>query len=149
MAATDAAKEAVSLHRLTSELGLDDPSAAVDLNADNQAAIDVAYNPEHHTRMKHVERQHFFVRELVERHKLRVPFVSTHDNLADFFTKPLAARLFFPLRNTIMNVPAHLATGGRCESVTAVGKGPQPERNSRGGLKRNVRGNHSLYVRGA
>ena len=26
------------------------------------------------------------------RHKLRVPFVASHDNLADFFTKPLNAK---------------------------------------------------------
>ena len=41
-----------------------------------------------------------------------MPFVSTHDNLADFFTKPLEAAKFFPFRNVIMNVPDHLATGG-------------------------------------
>ena len=83
---------------------------------DNTAAIDVAYNPEHHTRMKHVERRHFFVREAVEDHKIRVPFVSTADNLADFFTKPLTGRVFFPLRNRIMNIAPsheHAAVGGR------------------------------------
>ena len=37
--------------------------------------------------MKHVERKRFLIRELVEGHRLRVPYVSTHDNLADFFTK--------------------------------------------------------------
>ena len=36
---------------------------------------------------------------------IRVPFVSTHDNLADFFTKPLKSRDFFRLRDLIMNVP--------------------------------------------
>ena len=55
-------------------------SQPIDLFFDNKSAIDVAYNPEHHTRMKHVERRHFFIRELVEEHKInkiRVPFVST------------------------------------------------------------------------
>ena len=72
---------------------------------DNSGVIDVAYNPEHHTRMKHVERRHFFIREAVEDHKIRVPYVRTDRNLADFFTKPLSAKMFFPLRNKIMNVP--------------------------------------------
>ena len=71
---------------------------------DNRSAIDVAYNPEHQGRMKHVARRHFYLRELVEEHRLRVSFVSTVDNLADFFTKPLKAAQFFAMRDRIMNV---------------------------------------------
>jgi hypothetical protein len=70
---------------------------------DNQAARDLAYNPEHHKRTKHIDRRHFFVRELVEEGILRVPFVSTKDNWADFFTKPLDANRFIELRSHIMN----------------------------------------------
>ena len=54
--------------------------------------------------MKHVERRHFYVRELVENHRIRCTFVSTVDNLADFFTKPLCAKKFFPMRDQIMNI---------------------------------------------
>ena len=61
----------------------------IDLYVDNQAARDLAYNPEHHKRTKHIDRRHFFVRELVEDHILRVPYVATAENLADFFTKSL------------------------------------------------------------
>ena len=64
----------------------------------------ISYNPEHHGRMKHVARCHFFIRECVENHQIRVPFVRTDDNQADFFTKVLPGRKFFPLRNLIMNV---------------------------------------------
>ena len=45
------------------------------------------------------------IRELVENHQITVPYVNTHDNLADFFTKPLPWRRFVELRNAIMNVP--------------------------------------------
>ena len=103
MAGSEAAKEAVHLSRLATELGMHE-DGTVDLLMDNRSAIDVAYNPEHHGRMKHVARRHFFIRELVEDHKIRVPFVRTDDNLADFFTKPLRASIFFPLRDKIMNV---------------------------------------------
>ena len=115
MAASEAAKEAVSLSRLAAELGMgsDEPT---DLFLDNKSAIDVAHNPEHHGRMKHVQRRHFFVRELVEDHVIRVPYVSTDDNLADFFTKCLPAARFFQLRDKIMNVPPVESTGGRCGS---------------------------------
>ena len=47
--------------------------------------------------------RHFFVRECVENLQLVVPFVRTHENLADFFTKPLEPKKFFELRNAIMN----------------------------------------------
>ena len=63
----------------------------------SQSAIAVAYNPEQHNRMKHVERRHFFVRECVE----NMRFESA--NIADFFTKPLEPSRFFTLRNIIMN----------------------------------------------
>ena len=83
---------------------------------DNKAAIDVAYNPEHHTRMKHVARRHFYVRELVEEHRLRCSFVSTVDNLADFFTKPLKAggsTGFFQVRDKVMNVEPSVRAASR------------------------------------
>ena len=65
VAASEASKEAISLSGLASELGLHDDSP-IDLSMDNQSGIHVSYNPEHHGRMKHVERRHFFVREKVE-----------------------------------------------------------------------------------
>ena len=88
--------------QLVSELeGKDSP---IDLRLDNKAAGDLAYNPEHHPKTKHIDRRHFYIRECVENHRLRVPFVNSHDNLADFFTKPLNAKNFFRLRDIIMNV---------------------------------------------
>ena len=44
------------------------------------------------------------VRELVEDHILRVPYVATAENLADFFTKSLNPVQFIAIRNRIMNV---------------------------------------------
>ena len=102
VAASEAAKEAISLHPLLRELGEADDKP-VQLALDNQSAIAVSYNPEHHNRMKHVERRHFFVRECVENMRLEVPFVRTDANIADFFTKPLEPSRFFTLRNIIMN----------------------------------------------
>ena len=43
---------------------------------------------------------------MVEKMELRVPLVSTVNNYADFFTKPLKAKAFFALRDKIMNVAA-------------------------------------------
>ena len=66
----------------------------------------MSYNPGHHDKTKHVERRHFYIRDMVEKMELRVPLVSTVNNFADFFTKPLKAKAFFLLRNKIMNIAA-------------------------------------------
>jgi len=105
MAGSEAAKEALSLRSFLEELGFGDLSPT-ELGMDNQAAIAISYNPEHHSRTKHIDRRHFFIRECVENHQIRVPFVPTAENDADFFTKPLAAKEFFRLRDRIMNVPS-------------------------------------------
>ena len=43
---------------------------------------------------------------MVEALELRVPFVRTADNIADFFTKPLPGKTFFGMRGLIMNEPS-------------------------------------------
>jgi hypothetical protein len=91
---------------------------------ENQSAIAISYNPEHHARTKHIERRHFYVRECIERMQLRVPFVSTVDNLADFFTKPLPSKQFFAMRDTLMNVPMHVRHVANCARPPAGEKIP-------------------------
>ena len=54
--------------------------------------------------MKHVQRRHFFVRDMVESFELEVPFVHTADNIADMFTKPMRnAADFHRLRRIVVN----------------------------------------------
>ena len=95
------------MRRFLEELKLGD-SRPTEIGMDNQSAIAIASNPELHSRTKHIDRRHFFIRECVENLQLRVPFVSTVDNMADFVTKPLPPKHFWRMRNAIMNVPAHV-----------------------------------------
>ena len=74
------------------------------LATDNKGARDLAYNPEHHDRSKHILRRHFYVRDVVENLELVIPYVPSKENLADFFTKPLPAKTFFTMHNIIMNI---------------------------------------------
>ena len=104
MAASEAAKEAVYLQDFLTELNLAGESP-VELSVDNTGARDLAYNPEHHSKTHHIERCHFFIREMVENERLRVPYVNTADNMADFFTKALPVKPFVAMRALIMNVP--------------------------------------------
>ena len=75
-ALNEAAKEGVSLRRFLAGLGFPcEPPTAV--ATDNTGAKSLEYNPEHHERVKRVERRPFYVRELVEDCLLTVPYVHT------------------------------------------------------------------------
>ena len=103
IALSEAAKDVVYLRKLVRGLGAPEPSPTP-LATDSKSARDVSYNPEHHDRMKHVQRRHFFVRDMVESFELEVPFVRTADNLGDILTKPMKdAKQFHRLRKFIMN----------------------------------------------
>ena len=104
MAVSEAAKEAIHLRALYNELAQCEAKPSR-LHLHCKAAFDTAYNPEHHSKLKHVERRHFFIHQVVEDHKIAVPYVESDKNLAEFFTKPLPARKFFQLRKAIMNEP--------------------------------------------
>ena len=104
MAASEAAKEAIQLRALYNELAQCE-AKPTRLYLDWKAAIDTAYNPEHHSKLKHVQRRHFVTRQVVEDHQIVVPYVESDKNLAGFFTKPLPARKFFQRRKAIINEP--------------------------------------------
>jgi len=74
--------------------------------ADGKTQANSAYNPENHDRMKHVERRHFFVRDMVEAAEIIVPFVRSEENISDFLTKPFnkgRGQHFHSLRRAIMS----------------------------------------------
>lgn len=103
-ALSEAAKDMVYFRKFVRGLEPATTSGPSLLRCDNKAARDLAYNPEHHNKTKHIARRHFFVRDMVEAFELQVPFVGTADNVSDFFTKALDAKTFFRFRNIIMNV---------------------------------------------
>ena len=93
----------VYLRKLVGALGDGEPKPT-HLSSDSKSARDVSYNPEHHDRMKHVARRHYFVRDMVESFEVEVPYVSTHDNLADFLTKFQPVAVFRAQRDLIMGI---------------------------------------------
>ncbi|CAI7772261.1 unnamed protein product [Closterium sp. NIES-54] len=86
-AGTMAAQEARWLTFLLQELGF--PQSAPTLWCDNQSTIHISQDPVYHTRTKHIELRHFFIRDLVQQERLKVEYVASDCNLADLFTKPL------------------------------------------------------------
>jgi hypothetical protein len=68
-------------------IGLDTPSS---LFLDNQSAICVSRNPEHHGRMKHLDLRTFWLRHAVEEGTIDVFHLATADMPADLLTKALS-----------------------------------------------------------
>ena len=61
---------------------------------DNTSAINISKNPIQHSRTKHIEIRHHFIRELVEDGTLILEFIHTNDQKADLFTKSLDRKRF-------------------------------------------------------
>ena len=71
------------------------------LFCDNMSAINISKNPIQHSRTKHIDIRHHFIRELVENKCIVLEHVGTNDQLADLFTKPLDATRFKTLSRSI------------------------------------------------
>jgi hypothetical protein len=56
---------------------------------DNQSAIAVSKNPEHHGKMKHLSLHLFWLRDAVKDKVILPQFVETQNMTADIFTKAL------------------------------------------------------------
>jgi hypothetical protein len=88
MALTQAAKEAIWLKRLMSELGVNTDDAVL-IRVDNQSCMALAKNPEFHARTKHIDIQCHFIREKVANQEVALEFCPTREMVADVLTKAL------------------------------------------------------------
>ncbi|XP_038122327.1 secreted RxLR effector protein 161-like [Culex quinquefasciatus] len=68
---------------------------------DNQPCISVTADPRKLKRMKHIDVQYRFVKELIDNGKLRLQYLSTEEQVADLMTKGLAAPRFKKLREML------------------------------------------------
>jgi hypothetical protein len=100
MAATQATKEAIWWRTFLSELGLVIAGSTV-LITDSKGSIDLAKNPEHHARTKHIDIRHHFIREKVADGTVKMSFVGTEHMGADILTKPLAKTRHHSLLNLL------------------------------------------------
>jgi hypothetical protein len=61
----------------------------VPLLYDNESTIKIAYKPCEHSRTKHIDIRHHFLRDHAIKRDIVISHVETNDQLADIFTKPL------------------------------------------------------------
>jgi histone deacetylase 1/2 len=92
-ALANATAELIWTHSLLKELGVKHERPPV-FWCDNIGASYLSSNPLFHARTKHIEVDYHFVREQVAKKLLHIRFISSKDQLADIFTKPLPLPLF-------------------------------------------------------
>jgi hypothetical protein len=73
----------------------------VPLLCDNESAIRLADNPVEHSRTKHIDIRHHFLRDHQQMGDIDVYHISTDHQLAEILTKPLDEKMFCELRSEI------------------------------------------------
>jgi hypothetical protein len=85
--------EVVWIISFLSELGFRVPTP-VPIYCDNKSAKDLAYNPVHHERTKHIDIRYHRIREFILDGTIVINYVKSADNPADIFTKTVSVSIF-------------------------------------------------------
>ena len=73
----------------------------VPIKCDNTSVISISKNPVQHSKTKHIEIRHHFLRDHAQKGDITLEFVSTKDQLVDIFTKPLSEEQFVNIRRQL------------------------------------------------
>jgi hypothetical protein len=73
----------------------------IPLLCDNESDIKIPYNPYEHSRTKHIDIRHHFLRDNTIKGDIVISHVGTNDQLADIFSKPLEEKQFRELQGEL------------------------------------------------
>ena len=76
-------------------------SSKILIQCDNTSAINLSKNPVQHSKTKHIEIRYHFIREHIANENIQLEYVSTENQVADIFTKPLSEDRFCDLRREL------------------------------------------------
>jgi hypothetical protein len=96
----DAIKEAMFLRNVLSEIGVVHQKGTLVLE-DNMAAIDIAGDPKHHARVKHMGIRLSLIREAIAEDIVTLEWCPTANMLADLLTKALPQSTFWRMLDSI------------------------------------------------
>jgi hypothetical protein len=85
--------EAVWLRKLFADLFGHDMDSTV-IHCNNQHCVKLSEDLVFHDKSKHIEIKYHYIRDMVQRKAVHVQYLSTHEQVADFFTKPLSRTKF-------------------------------------------------------
>jgi hypothetical protein len=92
---SNAAREQIHLSQLLCDFGLDMALITpTTLYGDNNGSRTLTKNPQFHNRAKHICVCYHFIHNLVSNRTIIIPYVPTHNMIADIFMKSLPRKLF-------------------------------------------------------
>ena len=68
---------------------------------DNQSCIKLSENSVFHDRSKHIDMKYHYIRDIVQKGVVKLQYISTDEQVADIFTKPLARVKFAYFRERL------------------------------------------------
>ena len=95
-----AACQSLWISRLINEL-VSVKENSVKILVDNKSALELTRNPVLHSRSKHIDTRHHFIRDCIEEGLIKLEYVRTEDQLAYLFTKSLGRVKFYEFRAKI------------------------------------------------
>jgi len=84
----EVSKHVIWLSRLLWDLAY--PVDTVEIMGDNRGSLFLSQDPIFHKRMKHIDIRHHFIRDLVNKKKIKLSHVPTSEMAADCLTKALS-----------------------------------------------------------
>jgi Reverse transcriptase (RNA-dependent DNA polymerase) len=114
---SEGARHALWIYKLAKDVHL--PHTPITIFIDNKGAIDLAKNPVHHDRTKHLRKEDHFIRECLHLNLFQVHKIATQSNIADIFTKPLS-RLPFELHRFNLGIRSLSQELNATRQVTTV-----------------------------
>jgi hypothetical protein len=88
VSASSAGREILWMRSLLREIGINIKGPTC-LMVNNQSALKVLKNPEHHGRMKHIAIKWHWIRDSIKHGEIEAHFLPTREMIADIFTKAL------------------------------------------------------------
>ena len=89
MATSHCTKEVVWLRQLLTDMGYVQEGPTF-IMCNNKECTELAKNPTHHPRTKHINVQHHFIKEKLENQEICLKICPMENMIADMLTKPLA-----------------------------------------------------------
>ncbi|GAA0186984.1 transmembrane signal receptor [Lithospermum erythrorhizon] len=99
MAAGSSCTQLIWMKQMLEEYGV--KPGVMTLYCDNMSAISISKNPVQHSRTKHIDIRHHFIRNLVEDGVVKLEHVSSDKQLADILTKGLEVNQFEDLKTAL------------------------------------------------
>ena len=81
---------------------------------DNTGTVQCTHNPQHHSRMKHIDVKNHFIRHCIDMGHISVEHIPGSENIADLLTKNLNTNI---LRRWVHNLGLDSVRGGRIKSI--------------------------------